>query len=270
MKDRSKQTYNLLNTNNTQPTSKATWMKKLHFEEKCQITSVNSKVACVGDNVDLDWVYENTADILSVTWTYIDSQTSAQTTIMQFVGGSATVSGNYNVLHKTNGGITLTKVTKANSGSYKISVIYATAPTEDDTVAVTVNDCRSECKCKGQKAVIASVVIGIVGAIILPIVVGGTVKEFFGRKLALVVDSIGIVFGVAGSVLGIVVQAIDCCEDSDCCEDECEKNWIETTAIVFIIIGCLVGIVAVVIFYLVWCKFFHLSYLSFPFQNFNS
>jgi hypothetical protein len=102
---------------------------------------ISPKNACVGDDVDIDWVYDDASNFLSVTWTYINSQTSARTIIMkQTIGGSATVYDNYNVVHKTNGGIKMIGVTLANSGSYTISVSYiSTTSPDDDTVAVTVN-----------------------------------------------------------------------------------------------------------------------------------
>ncbi|XP_060574837.1 uncharacterized protein LOC132732441, partial [Ruditapes philippinarum] len=106
-----------------------------------QITSsLVAQTVCVGDDVDLDWVYGNAADISSVTWSHTYSSSNTKT-IMQLGlggGGAPTVIDNFNVVHKSNGGITLTNVNEGNSGSYKISVTYLSTSPVEDSVSVTV------------------------------------------------------------------------------------------------------------------------------------
>lgn len=113
---------------------------------ECQITSSPSpKTVCVGKDVDLDWVYGDASNFLTVTWTYIGAPSTVTIIMAQVLGETATVYNNYNVVHKTNGGITLTGVTKANTGSYKINVDYVSAtPPAEDTVTITVNDCSAD------------------------------------------------------------------------------------------------------------------------------
>jgi hypothetical protein len=96
-------------------------------------------MACEGDDVDLDWVYGNAVNILTVTWTFIDTKSTEKIIMTQVLGGPTNVVNNYNVVHKSNGGIPLTDVTLMNTGSYRISVNYiSNSPPDDDTVSVTV------------------------------------------------------------------------------------------------------------------------------------
>ncbi|XP_060599962.1 uncharacterized protein LOC132753499 isoform X2 [Ruditapes philippinarum] len=111
------------------------------FMAECQIlSSPGPQVVCVGEDVDLDWVYGDADDILSVAWSFIQKSSTLTQIMSQELGGDTEVHNNFNIFYKTNGGVTLASVTRANSGTYIIIVNYLSASSDNDTVSVAVKD----------------------------------------------------------------------------------------------------------------------------------
>ena len=102
------------------------------------VTDLEAESACVGDDVTLAWIYGLENDATVVSWK-VNSTSLTNEILLKVPSGQISIKNDYNVVHNSNGNITLTNVSVNNTGTYSIEVNWNTAAQVIKYVTVNVN-----------------------------------------------------------------------------------------------------------------------------------